>query len=543
MKKRNILSLALVGTLVIGALSACTGGTPADPGTTTPEATPAATPAAVTPTIGSGTTPAPAPAPAPTGEATGKIILATANEAPSLTIAEHNAVAGTYMNKLTNNGLVRIDAATLQPVPDLAVSYAPLNDLDWEFKLRDDVYFHNGDHMTADDVVASLFWVKQFPDCVQYQMRIVNVEKVDDYTVIISTAEPSAMLLTDLAHHGNWIVPKSLIDSGHNFNADPVGSGPYKFVNWTFGDSFDFVANDNYFDTERAPRIKDMTWRVIPEGSSRTIALEAGEVDLIVEVATQDIPRMQADPNIEVFMTPGVGHNFMMINNEIAPFDNIIVRKALDMAIDKEALVGIGMDGLAQPIYNQVTVGFAGNTNKGTNSYDPEGAAALLAEHGIDPASITFDIICSDDAKRRCGEVIQSSLAEIGINVTLSTMDLATYLSVTADGDYEAAIGGFNSSDIMSYLNGVWHGASVGGSNKTRTNDPEINALIDKAAATLDEAERIPILEEVCELINLNVGQIPIYQNFMMRAYNANLVLPELGASTDLNLNMGYWID
>jgi len=542
MKKRNIFSLVLAGVLAIGALSACgSNSTPAPAPAATPAA-PAATPAAVAPTIS--TAPAATPvAPAPTGEATGKIIVATANETPSLTIAQHNAVAGTYMNILTNNGLMRTDYASLSPVVDLAESYQALNDLDWEFKLRQDVYFHNGDHMTADDIVASLEYVKQFPECRQYQMRIVNVEKKDDYTVIISTAEPSAMLLTDLAHHGNWILPKGLIDSGHDFNIDPIGSGPFIFKNWTFGDSLDFEANPNYFNPDRAARIKDMTWRIIPEGSSRTIALEAGEVDLVVEVATQDIPRMDANPDLEVFMTPGVGHNFMMINNEIAPFDRIEVRRALDMAIDKEALVGIGMDGLAQPIYNQVTVGFAGNTNKGINSYDPEGALAILQEAGIDPASITFDIICSDDAKRRCGEVIQSSLAEIGINVTLSTMDLATYLAVTAEGNYEAALGGYNSSDIMSYLNGVWHGASVDASNKTRTNIPEINDLIDKAAATLDETARISVLEEVCELINLNCGQVPIYQNFMMRAYNANLVLPELCASTQLGLEMGYWAE
>ena len=539
MKKRNILSLVLVGALVIGALSACSSSTPT-PAPTTPEAT--TTPAATTSTAPAATTPeAPAPAPAAGTEPTGKIIVGTANETPSLTIAEHNAVAGTYMNMLTHNGLLRTDYATLKPVVDLAESYTALNELDWEFKLRQDVYFHNGDHMTADDVVASLEYVKQFPDCQQYQIRIVKVEKTDDYTVVISTAEPSAMILNDLNHHGNWILPKSLIDSGNDFNMNPIGSGPYVFKNWTFGDSLDFEAFDNYFDTDRAPMIKDMTWRVIPEGSSRTIALEAKEVDLIVEVATQDIPRLQANPDIEVFLTQGLGHNFMMINNEIAPFDNIYVRKALDMAIDKEALVGIGLDGLAVPIYVQQTYGLPGNTDKGTNSYDPEGAAALLAEHGIDPASIKFDIICSDDSKRRCGEVIQSSLAEIGIEVTLSTMDLATYLSVTADGSYEAAIGGYNSTDLLSYLIGVWHSASINASNKTRTNIPEIDALIDKATATLEEGPRVAILEEVCELINLNTGQIPIYSNFMMRAHNANLVLPELNPSNPVNLNMGYW--
>jgi len=127
--------------------------------------------------------------------------------------------------------------------------------------------------------------------------------------------------------------------------------------------------------------------------------------------------------------------------------------------------------------------------------------------------------------------------------MTISSMDLTTYLSVTTDGDYEASIGGYNSTDLLTYLNGVWHTASIGASNKTRTSVPEIDALIDEAAATIVDEERFPILEECTKLINENVGQIPLYLDNSKRAHNAKLVAPELGKSNDLNLNMAYWVD
>jgi peptide/nickel transport system substrate-binding protein len=547
-RKINIFSLVLAGILTVGTLSAC--GQPASE--TTPPA--AESPSADAPAEDAPTDEAPseeapseeapvAEAPAVGTEATGTIIVATENETPSLTTAEHNAVAGDYMNDLTHSGLFKVDYATLEPVPDLVESYKANTDTEWEFKLRENIVFHNGEPMTAADVVATLDYVKQFPDAAQYTKNITNPAVVDDYTFTITTEKPYAMLLNDLTHHSNFILPKSLIDSGNDFNANPIGSGPYMFTDWTYGDSVSFTAVDNYYIPERAPKIKDMTWRIIPEGSSRTIALEAGEVDLVVEVATQDIPRMQENPDFTVHIGPGTSHNFMMVNNELPLFSDVNVRRALDMSINKEDVIAVALDGLATPIYSQVPLGFVGVSEEGMNSYDPEGAKALLEAAGIDPASITFAIICSNDQKKRCGEVIQANLAEIGINVTLESTDLTTYLEVTRIGDYEAAIGGFTSSDLLGYVSGVWHSASIDGSNKTRTNNPEIDALIDKALVTTDAAEREKVLLECTKVINEVCGQVPIYQDTNKRMFKSNLIVPELASSGDLNLNMAYWAE
>ena len=188
------------------------------------------------------------------------IVIATANETPSLSPTEHNAVAGSYMNLLTYNTLFR-SGMDLEPEPDLVDTYENVDDSTWQFKIKEGVKFHNGETMTADDVVASIQWAQTFAEVNLYNSDIVSISKIDDLTVEIKTDGPDAMLLSNLTHHGNAIVPKKLIDEGHDFNSDPIGSGPYKLVEWKRGDSLTFEAFEDYFDG--APKIKNMTWKII----------------------------------------------------------------------------------------------------------------------------------------------------------------------------------------------------------------------------------------------------------------------------------------
>ncbi|WP_250229585.1 ABC transporter substrate-binding protein [Anaeropeptidivorans aminofermentans] len=534
--KINIFALALAGALVVGSLAGC-GSKAAETPAESQKPAESGAPAAESSKPEESKTPAAAPA-------KDSIIIATENETPSLTVEGHNAVAGDYMNRLTHNGLMKT-GMDLEPELDLAESIeADANDpLIWHVKLREGVKFHDGTEMKAEDVKASLDQARVAPQVAQYTKTVTEVTIVDDYNIDLHTATPSATLLSDLTHHGNYIYPKALIDSGNDFNANPIGTGPYKFKEWVFGDKLVFEAFDEYFNQDEKAAIKNMTWQVIPEGSSRSIALETGDADFVVEVATTDLPRLEANPDITVLMVPGTSHNFLMINNERAPFDNQLFRKALDSAIDKESVVMGALDGLADPVYTQVPMGFKGTSEENINSYDVEKAKQYLAESGIDPASVSFSVICSNDQKARCAEIIQANLLEIGIKMDIERMDLATYLDVTAKGDYDASIGRYTSSTLLAYLNGVFHSKSINASNKTRTNIPEVDALIDKASATIDEAERIGYLEEVTSLLNDNTPQIPVYQDTVKRAYNAKLGGVEVSASGTLFFNKVFWTE
>ena len=281
MRKRNLraISLLLAGVMSLGLFAGCSkdGGDKKDPGKG--------------------------------GGAKDSIVIATMGETPSLSPTEHNAVAGSYMNLLTYNTLFSSDM-DMQPQPDLAESYENVDESTWHFKIKEGVKFHNGDTMTVDDVVASLQWAQGFAEVNLYNKNFVSISKVDDSTVEIKTDGPDAMVLLNLCHHGNAIVPKKLIDEGHDFNTAPIGTGPYKLVEWKRGDSLTFEAFDDYF--LGAPKIKNMTWKIIPEGSSRTIALEAGEIDMIIEVEAMDGDRLKENSDITVLQYNDTSHNWLI---------------------------------------------------------------------------------------------------------------------------------------------------------------------------------------------------------------------------------------
>lgn len=456
----------------------------------------------------------------PQGEAKDSLTVATMSETPSMSPYDHNAVAGDYMNKLTFSCLFTTDA-DLNPAPDLVETYENTSDTEWLFHLKKGVKFHDGSELTAEDVAASIQYAKTFAEVNLYNNSVQSIEAVDESTVKITTPTPTAALLYDLGHHGNSIVPKALIDSGNDFNKNPIGSGPFRFVKWNRGDSIEFEAFEDYFGG--APAIKKMTWKIVPEGSSRTIALEAGEIDMIIEVEAMDAERIENNPDLTLLKHDSTAINWLMLNNERPGLDNADVRHAINSAINRDDIVTVAMNGLAVPAYSSTPLGMLGSTDEGADQFDLDKAKEYMERSGVAPGSITLSIICSNDTKKRAGEVIQSNLAQLGINCTIENMDLATYLSATAEGNYTGAIGGYSSSDMVSYLVGVYHSRSIGSSNKTRLNNPEVDALIDQAAATIDSKQREEVLQEVTVKLNQLCSQASLFQDMYLRAYNANL--------------------
>ena len=447
------------------------------------------------------------------------IVIATLGETPSVHPYDHNATAGSYMNLLTYDTLFHNDV-NQNPQPHLVESYENIDDSTWQFTLKQGVLFHNGEEMKAQDVEASIEWAMTFAEVMPSHEKMLGIDVVDDYTFTLHTDGPYALLITNLASHGNAILPKSLIDQGHDFGEEPIGSGPYKLVEWNRGDSLVFEANEDYFNG--APAIKSMTWRIIPEGSGRTIALEAGEVDVVIEVESMDYERLKETEGITVAEYDSTSITWLYLNNEVPGLDNQNVRHAINSAINKESVVEVALNGLGTPAIGQLPSNLAGYSEENADAYDVERAREFLAASGVDPSTLSFPIITSNDTRRRAGEVIQANLQEIGINVELESMDLATYLSATSEGDYTAAIGGWTSNVLLDCLIGVYHSSGINASNKTRISDPELDALIDEAGVTLDEEERNAILEQACARANELCPAAPLFLETGLRSYNKN---------------------
>lgn len=534
MKKKRILSMVITGSILMGVLVACTPSAQPAP---TPAA-PAQTPAATTPAAPTQTPVAP---PVEAAQFQRGITVANMAEPSTVMPARHTTLVGSFVNAMTHNGLFRLDE-NLVPVPDLAYEVIALSDTLFEMRLHQNVYFHNGDHMTAYDIAAAFEYVRTYPEQRANQQSVQSWEVVDTYTIRIDSGEPNAMLFSELAGHGNFIFPRSLIEAGYDFSVNPVGTGPFVFEEWRAGDFMHFNAFDNYFDQGRLPSVGYVHWRIIPEGTSRTIALEMGEVDYVIDVALPDVARLKENPDITVMERPGVMFQNFQMNAVLAPTDNIHVRRAVDMALDREAMMMVALDGYGIVISQATPPIFAGSSTVGTRSFDPDGARALLAEHGIDPATIGFEILAFDEQHRRRAEVAQSNLMDIGIPTTITMIEFATWLTHTFDYTaWNFTFANQSATSLPAFLRGMSHSQLRGTANRANHIIPELDALIDQAFATIDDDARVAIMEQASIILNEYAALNGINMALLFRAFDANLVVPELAANGFMFKNMIYW--
>lgn len=475
---------------------------------------------------------------APETEVRDDIVIVTESEPPTLHPFDHKSVTAGYMNALVFDKLFDIDADTLEPTPQLCESWT--NDGNtWTFKIFENVLFHDGEHMTAEDVKASMEYAKTFPTTIDYTSFWTDITADDDYTLTVTTDGPCSMTLYNMA--SIKIVPKKLIDEGHDFAVQPIGSGPYKFVNRVLGDSIEFEANDDYFNAAHRPHIKRMTWKVVPEGSSRTIALEAGEADIIIEVESNDVARLEENADVAVYRVGGTRLNFFAMNNEVYPFNNIDFRRAVNAAIDRQAVITVACNGQGAPNAAHAPDTYRGYSDVGAQGYDAEKAKEYLAASGVDTENLVFSCIVPSDTARRTAEVIQAELAEIGITMEIENMDYATQLSAIMSGDYETSIAGYTSNNLCMFLSGFYHSSAIDAANLARINDGYIDGLIDLSKTQLDDGEREESFRQVIEYINGLCPHAPLYQTEVIRAADAGLSGFKVSASGAVRFEDVYW--
>jgi len=465
--------------------------------------------------------------------------IAFTSEPPSLGIYDHSSLISTQMNTLTFNGLTRIDDVSLEPVCDLAESYSVENETDWLFILKEGVKFHNGEEMTSSDVVASIMHAKSLPAATLYTESIKSIEATGDYAVKLITNEPYAGLLYDLAYYYNLIVPKSLIDSNNDFSANPIGTGPYRLVDWNYGNTIKYEAFEDYFDKEHAAKIKNVIFSMIPEGASRSMSLEAGEIDFVWEVSGADVERLKSSNDVDVVEIDSVDNVILFFNNDIKPWNDANLRNAIAAAINREDIIEGALNGYGKPSYSCIVAGHVGSSEKDAIFYDPQKAEEYLKLWGGDPASVTLSILCSNETRVAIGTVIQSCLADIGIKVDVVPMDTASYMQRWKVGDFDSVIASWSPSNALSYLQRFHSDRRL--TYAGAINDPEIDKKVIKAKATLNEADRLLIMEDIISAINKVSPQVSLYQSLWFRAHNANLEGVVCGKTGFARINDMYW--
>ncbi|HJE20244.1 MAG TPA: ABC transporter substrate-binding protein [Aliicoccus persicus] len=330
---------------------------------------------------------------------------------------------------------------------DLAESYEIIDDTSWEVTLKADVPFHNGEILDAEDVKYTLERVSSDSTLLEHSNYAVidEIEVIDDLTFIIHTETPDPALLNRLARIGSGILPADYIEENgfEEFLRNPVGTGPYQYVNWVRDDRLELEKFDDYFEGDIS-EWENVVFRVIPENSTRVSELLTGGVDIAVNVPPSEWDRV--DSGADTYLAQTDSNRAMMVfvrHTEGWPTADKRVREAMDLAIDNEAITEHLLGGAGTPTITRLspgTFGFAEELSN-TYNYDPDRAMELLAEAGYEGG---LDIKLHSPRGRylqdaEIAQMIVGMWAQVGINAELEFHEWSNFVELRNAGNNEDA--------------------------------------------------------------------------------------------------------
>ena len=428
------------------------------------------------------------------------------------------------------NRLVEFKKGATEVEPGLAESWEVSADgKEYTFKLRAGVKFQTTEFFTpsrdfnADDVIYSFerqykednAWNKYvagaaweyfsgmgFPDLIE------SIEKVDDMTVKFVLKRPEAPFIANLGMDFASILSKEYADKLQAdgkmelMNQQPLGTGPYAFVAYQTDAAIRYKANADYWGGKQP--VDDLVFAITTDAAVRAQKLKAGECHIMPYPNAADVADLKADPNLTVVEQEGLNVAYLAYNTLVAPFDKPEVRKALNMAVNKQAIVDAVFQGAATVAKNPIPpTMWSYNDAIEDDKYDPDAAKKMLEDAGA--AGLKMKVWAMPVARpymlnaRRAAELIQADLAKVGVEVEIVSYEWAEYLKLSSDKNRDGAVllgwTGDN-GDPDNFLDTLLGCDAVGGNNRAQWCNEEFDALMTKAKETADVAERTKLYEE-----------------------------------------------
>lgn len=460
----------------------------------------------------------------------GEIVIALANDPTSLYGPRGaDVTAGNALRPLYDTLLFLADDGEL--IPWLAESFEVSEDgLEYTFQLREGITFHNGEAFTAEDVVATWeFGSDSSNDFAQDYVIASSVEAIDDFTVKMTTAEPSPLFLTRLA--SEWqIIPSDYIrEVGvEGFEQAPVGTGPFVFVDRISGDRIVYEANPNYWQ-EGMPKVQQVTFRIIPDPSTRVAAVQTGEIDIANRLTPEEAALMEGASNVGVITYPNdrvYYAGFKNVGNGAGtPLEDVRVRQALNYAVNSEAIIASLFNGEANMVNSFVVSSNLGyDENVPFYEYNPELAMELLAEAGYEEG-FEISMGCPTDAYVNINEVclvIQRDLGAVGVDVSVEFKTSNAYWSEPEYGSVGPIYVDSWSSAVGEGLPRL-EGSLIPGNYYTTWEDENIVNFINEIGATVDRQERADLYSELQAYMFENPPYIYLYQPNIFEAVNTRV--------------------
>ena len=423
---------------------------------------------------------------------------------------QQNIITGIF------DSLVVVDYKDSSIHPGLATSWKQVDDTTWLVTLRKGVQFHKGyGEMTAEDAAFTMNYIVQNKtNAYTYVTFVTKAEAVDRYTVKYTLKAPFApFLVTSLFYGSGMVVSKKAFEERgfKAFNRDPIGTGPFEFVEWSPASQIILKRFDKYWDTGR-PYLDRLHYRVVPEAFVRMNMLKTGEIDMLTNPDFKDLKSLGEDPRFVVDSLPGHNFDFIAFNFKRKPFDNKKVRQAIAWAIDRKEIVDNVYYGYAAITDNPITPGMLAHTDRRyyPDTADVAKAKQLMVEAGYPNGFTTTYITSPKEQLKRLQVIVAAQLQKIGVTVQLQSLDAGTFSSrFWNTKDFDMATRDLNivSPDPDSTLYWFLHTNTTGSAGY---DNPEVDRLLDTARGLRDPAKRPPLYQKVLDFAYEDVPYIYI---------------------------------
>ncbi len=471
----------------------------------------------------------------------GVLRMGVGAEVTSIDPEYHNISPNNAFASMVFDALVGTDGQS-RLIPGLALSWSPLADDVWEFKLRPGVTFHNGEPFTADDV---LFTFERIPTVINspgsystYIYSIAKAEAVDPVTLHLRTRGPDPLLPANLSQV--WILNRKTHTgaSTPDFNAGKaaIGTGPYKVASVRFGDRVELERNDGYW--QGTPQWQHVSYRQITNEASRAAALLSGDVDVIDQVPTADVKRVAKEPSVTLSECDSLriiyiamdqmrtGPSPFITDNDGKPLDrnplkDARVRRALSLAIDRDAEVARVMEGVATPTLQFMAAGTYGYVPDlpPPPHADPAEARLLLKQAGY-PDGFRITLHGSNDRYPNDYRIVQAVAqmwTRAGVRTAVDTAPYAAFITKATNQAFSAFLVSWGTSTgepgagLRSTVATFDAAKGLGSVNRARYSNPAFDQQLAAAMRELDDAKREQMLEEATRTVIDDVGIIPIH--------------------------------
>ena len=412
------------------------------------------------------------------------------------------------------------------PEPRLAETWDVSDDgMTYTFHLRKDATFHDGTPVTAQDVVFSLELYQNSNYQNGYVDGLDSAESTDDYTVICHMQHPYSPFLLGVSRV--HIASQNYYEtSPETFASQPMGSGPYCFVSREKGSKIILDAYAKYYRGEAA--IKHVTFKIIPDATTKAIALQTGEVNFGV-IDSSSILALKGNDRIDIERIQSSSFTYVSMNLEKAPYDNQLVRQAINYALDRQTITDICYDGEAEVNSNLCSKERLGYTEEQKKyDYDPEKAKELLKEAGI---TTPYDLgsMLVPERYSNIATVVQSQLHEVGLEVKIEVKEFNAYISDLTQGNYGITALNMTLEGDTQQMALALTTDYIGMANNARFSDPEIDELFEKSGESNDQEERKELYNEIFSRVQELAVYGAICNPYQLFAHNRELNCSQIG--------------